>query len=465
MAANLHVMMANLRFTDKEKAALLESTPSDEVSMAADVKFGLVGKVITPRLISTNTFICVFPSIMADENMEIMALKPGIFLFKVPTELNLESLLRHGPWLFDGEPIAMTLFRPTLSLDEYRFDTMTWWIRVYGLPLDKMTMSMASKIGACFGELDHVDCRQINENLGDYFRVKVELNITQPLLRMVMLPNGEDGPRICPIQYEKLQKFCYFCGVLGHELKLCPQEVPKNEALLYGPWLCFPVETRMQKQRARRRIVAAWELEVQPRVPNAPTLLAPSDIPSSSTAAPSLPVQEVVNAPLPAAIGREGLTVGELDALGIDLPVLGDDPVKTAEIIFELLSDDVVPLAEEEVVAPPIVIETVEKVSDGKALPAEPCATWASRQWPKRSRTMQQGTRLLDKFICVRMKGRLRPRPRPPWIVVIVENRRWDRPRVSTRLLQNPLHRTTSRLGKSCTTGMAPARRAPMILW
>ncbi|GMJ13310.1 hypothetical protein HRI_005000200 [Hibiscus trionum] len=299
MAANLHAMMANLRFTEKEKAAVLESCPSDDVSMAADVKYGLVGKVITPRLINANNFIRVFSSVMADENVEIMSLKPGIFLFKVPTETNLESLIKRGPWLYDGEPIAMNIFQPALSLAEYRFETMAWWIRVYDLPLEKMTMTMARKIGACFGDLDHVDCRQINGNLGEYFRVKVELNITQPLLRMVMLPNGDGGPRICPIQYEKLQKYCYFCGVLGHEVELCPQEVPKNETLPYGPWLSVSVETRMPRPGAMRGIVAAREIAL-PRVPSGPMLPAPSDAPSSSATAPALSGAPSLSATAPA---------------------------------------------------------------------------------------------------------------------------------------------------------------------
>ncbi|GMJ04706.1 hypothetical protein HRI_004139800 [Hibiscus trionum] len=431
MAANLHAMIANLRLTEKEKAAVLESCPSDEVSMAADVKYGLVGKVITPRLINANTFIRVFSSVMADEHVEIMSLKPGIFLFKVPTEANLESLIKRGPWIYDGEPIAMKMFQPSLSLEEYRFDTMAWWIRVYDLPLDKMTMAMARKIGACFGELDHVDCRQINGNLSEHFRVKVELNINQPLLRMVILPNGDDGPRICPIQYEKLQKFCYFCGMLGHEVDLCPQEVPKNETLPYGPWLSVPFETRMPRSRARRGIVAAREIAL-PRVPSGPMLPAP-DVPSSSTMAPApmgatslnatvsalvgTPQQSAtapapldvppscVTAPAPLCAppsnaaaaaptganviapaaptnaagtllmgaGEEGMTMGELEALDIDLPALGDDPVKTAEIISELLGDDETSLSVREGAALPIAADVNVNDGNGKANLAESC--------------------------------------------------------------------------------------------
>ncbi|GMJ08515.1 hypothetical protein HRI_004520700 [Hibiscus trionum] len=118
MAVNLQALMANLSFTGAEKAALLDVAHSDEISMATDVKYGLVGKVLSPRLINDTTFIRVFSNIMAEEKVEIMALKPGVFLFKVPSEVHLKNVIKRGSWLFDGEPIAMTMFRPSLSLDE-----------------------------------------------------------------------------------------------------------------------------------------------------------------------------------------------------------------------------------------------------------------------------------------------------------------------------------------------------------
>ncbi|GMI83917.1 hypothetical protein HRI_002061000 [Hibiscus trionum] len=289
MDANLQALMANMSFTGAEKAALLDVAHFDDISMAADVKYGLVGKVLSPRLINDTTFICVFSNIMAEEKVEIMDLKPGVFLFKVPSEMHLRNVVKRGPWFVDGESIAITMFRPSLSLDEYNFDKMCWWIRVYGLPLDKMTMVTARKIGECFGALDYVDGRQIGGNLGDYFRLKVELTVTNPLLRVVMLPNSNDKPRACPIQYEKLNKFCFYCGVLGHEVELCSKEMPQGVALPYGPWLRVPIETRMPQQRVCRGIIAVRDIEVLTHDRDTPTLPALADAPSFSTIAPHIP--------------------------------------------------------------------------------------------------------------------------------------------------------------------------------
>ncbi|KAK8491607.1 hypothetical protein V6N11_063096 [Hibiscus sabdariffa] len=237
MAANLNKMLAKLQFTDDEHAAIIDTTASHDVSMAVDVEFGLVGKVLSPKLVNETSFIRVFTNLWADEHVEIFPLKPGVFLFKFLTEKDSLNILKRGPWIFDGEPIVLVRFVPSMALGDYKFLKMTWWIRVYELALDMMSPDVATKIGLCFGQLDAIDGRRISGNLGEYFRLNVELSIHKPLLRCVMIGKNADGTnRICPVQYEKLDRFCFNCGLLGHELRV-------------------PIETRKPSQSQRRGII------------------------------------------------------------------------------------------------------------------------------------------------------------------------------------------------------------------
>ncbi|KAL4383080.1 hypothetical protein GQ457_15G000430 [Hibiscus cannabinus] len=257
MAANLNTMLAKLHFTDDEQAAIIDTTASHDVSMAADVEFGLVGKVLSPKLVNETSFIRVFTNLWADEHVEIFPLKPGVFLFKFLTEKDSLNILKRGPWIFDGEPIVLVRFVPSMALGDYKFLKMTWWIRVYELALDMMSPDVATKIGLCFGQLDAIDGRRLSGNLGEYFRLKVELSVHKPLLRCVMIGKNADGTnRICPVQYEKLDRFCFNCGLLGHEVDLCPKQVDKNASSPpYGPWLRVPLETRKPSQSQRRGII------------------------------------------------------------------------------------------------------------------------------------------------------------------------------------------------------------------
>ncbi|KAK8708961.1 hypothetical protein V6N13_059996 [Hibiscus sabdariffa] len=290
MAANLNTMLAKLQFTDDEQAAIIDTTASQDVSMAADVEFGLVGKVLSPKLVNETSFIQVFTNLWTDEHVEIFPLKPGVFLFKFLTEKDSLNILKRGPWIFDGEPIVLVRFVPSMALGDYKILKMTWWIRVYELALDMMSPDVATKIGLCFGQLDTIDGRRISGNLGEYFRLKVELSVHKPLLRCVMIGKNADGTnRICPVQYEKLDRFCFNCGLLGHEVELCPKQVDKNTSSPpYDPWMRVPIETRKPSQSQRRGIIyvrssssataSSSRIMNQVATPKAVPLLAADDV-------------------------------------------------------------------------------------------------------------------------------------------------------------------------------------------
>ncbi|GMI71447.1 hypothetical protein HRI_000814000 [Hibiscus trionum] len=112
----------------KNRAAIIDVSNSQDTSMAADVGFGLVGKVLSPHLINGVTFMRVFSNILVDDRVEKFPLKTRIFLFKFSAESNVNSVLKRGPWIFDKEPLVLVRFVLSTTLGEYVFDKMTWWI-------------------------------------------------------------------------------------------------------------------------------------------------------------------------------------------------------------------------------------------------------------------------------------------------------------------------------------------------
>ncbi|KAK8492807.1 hypothetical protein V6N11_034740 [Hibiscus sabdariffa] len=195
MAANLNKVLAKLQFTNDEHVAIIDTTASQDASMLADVEFGLVGKVLSPKLVNETSFIRVFTNLWADEHVEIFPLKLGVFLFKFLREKDSLNILKRGPWIFDGVPIVLVHFVPSMVLRDCEFLKMTWWICVYELALNKMSLYVAMKIGK----------------------------------------NADGTNLICLVQYEKLDKFCFNCGLLGHEVELCLKQIDKNASSLpYG---------------------------------------------------------------------------------------------------------------------------------------------------------------------------------------------------------------------------------------
>ncbi|KAK8649387.1 hypothetical protein V6N13_130116 [Hibiscus sabdariffa] len=95
-------------------------------SLAGDVKFGLIGKLLSPKLATENVVFQTFTNIWTKDKAEIFPLKNGVFLFKFPSEQQLLSIFRCGPWLIDDEPFVMVSFDHALSLNEYDFTKITY---------------------------------------------------------------------------------------------------------------------------------------------------------------------------------------------------------------------------------------------------------------------------------------------------------------------------------------------------
>ena len=47
----------------------------------------------------------------------------------------------------------------------------------------------------------------------------------------------EDDRCWCPFEYEFLPEFCYVCGMLGHEDKMCKVKLKHGEKAQFGPWM------------------------------------------------------------------------------------------------------------------------------------------------------------------------------------------------------------------------------------
>ena len=101
------------------------------------------------------------------------------------------------------------------------------------------------------GKVEKVDVGDNGVNLGCFLRIRVTLDISQPLIRGRMVRMGCSDSRWVEFKYERLPVFCYLCGRLDHDEKECIEwirrVVPlKAEDKQYGPWLRV-IPDRLQK--------------------------------------------------------------------------------------------------------------------------------------------------------------------------------------------------------------------------
>lgn len=73
--------------------------------------------------------------------------------------------------------------------------------------------------------------------LGRFVRIRVQIDITQPLKQYVWvgINNGEEV--IILLTYERLPDFCYLCIIISHSLRYCGVSKEPNHVEEFGIWL------------------------------------------------------------------------------------------------------------------------------------------------------------------------------------------------------------------------------------
>lgn len=141
-----------------------------------------------------------------------------------------------------GHLLSLQYWIPEVAVYEIEFSVVPFWVQLHGLPLGTMTTKNAVKLMEQLGEIVEVENPLIEgQLLRSFMRVRVQLDITQPLVTGCWVPR-KDLPKVWIVfKYEKLMDVCFKCGVIGHEQKYCKKEramstfstdVPK-----YGPTL------------------------------------------------------------------------------------------------------------------------------------------------------------------------------------------------------------------------------------
>lgn len=141
-----------------------------------------------------------------------------------------------------GHLLSLQYWIPEVAVYEIEFSVVPFWVQLHGLPLGTMTTKNAVKLMEQLGEIVEVENPLIDgQLLRSFMRVRVQLDITQPLVTGCWVPR-KDLPKVWIVfKYEKLMDVCFKCGVIGHEQKYCKKEramsafstdVPK-----YGPAL------------------------------------------------------------------------------------------------------------------------------------------------------------------------------------------------------------------------------------
>jgi hypothetical protein len=82
--------------------------------------------------------------------------------------------------MFEKELIIMEDFVPTKRLDDYKFESIPIWVRVFGLPLGMMDRLTGELIGKKLGTFEEMEAGDDDRAVGKYMRVKTRILVAKP---------------------------------------------------------------------------------------------------------------------------------------------------------------------------------------------------------------------------------------------------------------------------------------------
>ncbi|KAL7168773.1 hypothetical protein ACSBR2_033920 [Camellia fascicularis] len=223
---------------DEQNGFVLEDK---DLGLDAVFPSSLIGKVLAPKTLNKN----VVSSIIAGAwkvhgTLNISHWSNNVFLFQFLEEDDQNQILCDGPWSLIGSLLVLCPPYPRANGCRSGFsmapllDASSW------LPFNNMTKRTSEILGRRISQRLHVKAYQEGLLLNrSFLRIRVEVNTQNPLPRGLWLQRTSKGKEIwISFKYEKLSDFCYDCGRLGHDNKVC-KFVTREQGQVsgYGPEL------------------------------------------------------------------------------------------------------------------------------------------------------------------------------------------------------------------------------------
>lgn len=237
---------ANIKLSEKERSEVDLAPPGVDQGLV------IAGKFYTKRRVNLEAIGRALRSVWrTKQDFEVSDLGENRVLFSFQIKEDLDRVLLQGPWSFDKYILLLHKLKVGETVSSLTFHEATFWVQIHGLPTLSQTRDAGLSIGGILGKVEKVDVGDNGVNLGCFLRIRVTLDISQPLIRGRMVRMGGSDSRWVEFKYERLPVFCYLCGRLDHDEKECIEwirrAVPlKAEDKQYGPWL-RAIPNRLQK--------------------------------------------------------------------------------------------------------------------------------------------------------------------------------------------------------------------------
>ncbi|KAH9698768.1 DUF4283 domain-containing protein [Citrus sinensis] len=161
----------------------------------------LVGKVLLSRSINREGLkVAMQTAWRTVKEVKIESVGDNIFLFKFASEEEKKRVLMGGLWHFDRALIVLTEPTGIGDIKNQSLTHTTFWVQIHNIPIMCMNKEAIQKLGEKIATVKEVETDEAGECIGQFARVRISIDISQPLKKIVFLQQA-DGKIPMPILY------------------------------------------------------------------------------------------------------------------------------------------------------------------------------------------------------------------------------------------------------------------------
>lgn len=205
-----------LSLFEKEKGGIKIGKKEVEGALLG-FQYSVVAQVFTRKDVNDNGFIDQFTNLWRGrEGVSIRALGAARFMARFVGRQDMYRVLdAEKPWLF-REDLVLVVDEACSNRKAEPLHLVSMWVQLHNVPPFNMTEAVASTIEGLIGKVLRVDKDDGINCIGRFFKVKISLDVREPLMRGANVEFPDDGSIWVDFHYEGLPSYCFIYGLMGH---------------------------------------------------------------------------------------------------------------------------------------------------------------------------------------------------------------------------------------------------------